>query len=116
MKNYKAWIISRKNLKVIFNMEENIQEVKKAKLYGNASWRRPRDQRKEMNRKEGKKQGKANFFEKECLHWRKWEEDDKVIHGKLWRTRTMTRTREKMKRKIKDREESEGKEEKNTMQ
>jgi len=65
------------------------------------------DQRKKMNRKEGKKQGKANFFEKECLHGRKWEEDDKVIHGKLWRTRT----REKMKRKIKDREESEGKEE-----
>jgi len=35
-----------------------------------------------------KKQGKANFFEKECLHGRKWEEDVKVIHEKkLWKTK-----------------------------
>lgn len=67
MKNYKAWIISRKNLKVIFNMEENIQEVKQAKLYVNASWRRPKDQRKTMNRKEGKNKGKLIFLRRNAF-------------------------------------------------
>lgn len=59
------------NLRVKFNMEENIQEAKQTKLYVDASWR-VRKERSRTRNPNKKIQGKAiNFFGEELLSWRR---------------------------------------------
>jgi len=87
------------NLRVIFNMEENIQEAKMAKLYVNASWRRRKDRRTQWIEKKKKTRESFFFDGKNCLHGSgKWE-DVEVIQEILWRNRKRKMENEKEKGK-----------------